>query len=268
MQLEEFAQHHVPGLERDEVRHNLILAIIARAVADSSGDIMLWTLGGPGSCAVKTPGRAMVLGELGQEQCVRLAEETVDVAYAGVVGPEPATSWFQARAAALGVAFTESIPQRIYVLHEIPSYPAAGEARVVERGDGALYADWILAFHHEAVPHDPQPAREALEQSAGEGRYLFWIVDGEPVSMAGIVRRTRHVGAIAGVYTPPALRGRGYAGSVTAAVAERIFAEGKSAACLYTDLRNPASNRCYARVGFRPHCDSCFYQRDLSSEPS
>jgi hypothetical protein len=43
-------------------------------------------------------------------------------------------------------------------------------------------------------------------------------------------------------------RGHGYAGSVTAAVVERIFAEGKTAACLYTDLRNPSSNRCYGKM--------------------
>ena len=61
--------------------------------------------------------------------------------------------------------------------------------------------------------------------------------------MAGIVRRTRSTGSIAGVYTPPAQRGRGYAGSVTAAVVERIYAEGMNTACLYTDLRNPQSNR-------------------------
>ena len=49
--------------------------------------------------------------------------------------------------------------------------------------------------------------------------------------MAGIVRRTRSTGSIAGVYTPPAQRGRGYAGSVTAAVVERIYAEGMNTAC-------------------------------------
>ena len=61
--------------------------------------------------------------------------------------------------------------------------------------------------------------------------------------------------------TPPSLRGRGYAGSVTAAVAERIFAEWKTAACLYTDLRNPSSNRCYAKIGFMPICKSWHYVR-------
>jgi predicted GNAT family acetyltransferase len=62
--------------------------------------------------------------------------------------------------------------------------------------------------------------------------------------------------AISQVYTPPALRGRGYAGSVVAAVVERIFAEGRDTACLYTDMRNPFSNRCYAKIGFRPVCES------------
>ena len=93
------------------------------------------------------------------------------------------------------------------------------------------------------------------------GNYSFWIVDGEPVSMAGINRRTRNTATIASVYTPPALRGRGYAGSVTAAVVERAFADGKSAACLYSDLRNPYSNRCYAQIGFTPVCESRHYPR-------
>jgi predicted GNAT family acetyltransferase len=65
-------------------------------------------------------------------------------------------------------------------------------------------------------------------RAAGDGRYMFWVVDDEPVSMAGIVRRTRHAAAIAGVYTPPSLRGRGYGGSVTAAVTELAFSQGKT----------------------------------------
>jgi predicted GNAT family acetyltransferase len=79
--------------------------------------------------------------------------------------------------------------------------------------------------------------------------------------MAGIARRTRHAAAISAVYTPPRLRGRGYAGAVTAALVERVFAEGKSIACLYTDLRNPFSNRCYAKIGFKPTCSSWHYPR-------
>ncbi len=48
------------------------------------------------------------------------------------------------------------------------------------------------------------------------------------------------------------------------AVMERLFAEDKTTICLYTDLRNPISNRCYAKIGFKPYCDSWHYLRAKS----
>jgi predicted GNAT family acetyltransferase len=166
------------------------------------------------------------------------------------------------RALGLGLAFAEPIPQRIHALRKPPVYPgAAGCARQVTAQDASLFADWLAAFSREAVPHDPAPIRANSERMAAEGRHTFWVVEGAPVAMAGIARRIRSAGAISAVYTPPALRGRGFAGSATAAVAERLFAEGRSVVCLYTDLRNPASNRCYAKIGFEPHCDAWAYMR-------
>ena len=93
------------------------------------------------------------------------------------------------------------------------------------------------------------------------------MVGEEPMSTAAIVRRTRHSGGISAVFTPLALRGKGYAGAVTAAVVEYLFDEGKSIACINTDLRNPFSNRCYAKIGFRPVCDTVFFPR-LRKTPS
>jgi predicted GNAT family acetyltransferase len=110
-----------------------------------------------------------------------------------------------------------------------------------------------------------EEAERNVEKAAASGRFVFWTIEDRPVSVAAISRRLRHTGAIAPVYTPPEQRGRGYAGSVTAAVVDRVFAEGKTAACLYTDLRNPMSNRCYAKIGFRPHCDSWHYPRVLQA---
>ena len=124
----------------------------------------------------------------------------------------------------LGDAFADPVPQRIHALRDKPAYPGApGRARQVLAGDGPLFADWLTAFSREAVPDDPVSPRAEIEKVAGEGRHMFWVVDDEPVSMAGIVRRTRSAAAIAAVYTPPAQRGRGFAGSVTAAVAERAL---------------------------------------------
>jgi len=262
MQPREFAVYHLAALEADEARYNLILAILARLAADAPSDIQHWTLGSPGQCAVQEPGWPIAIANLGQAECRQLAEQTKELDYPGVVGPGLTAKWFAERAVQLGIEFLEPIPQQIHVLDSAPKYPgAAGRARLVRTDDGSLFADWIIAFTREATPHDALPDREKLIPVAGEGRYMFWVVDGEPVSMAGIARRTRNAAAIAGVYTPPALRGRGYAGSATAAVVELAFAQGKTLACLYTDLRNPFSNRCYAKIGFKPVCASWHYPR-------
>jgi predicted GNAT family acetyltransferase len=193
----------------------------------------------------------------------RVGGATVAIDYPGVVGPDLTAQWFVARAEALGLRFRDPVRQRISTLSEPPRYRGApGCARLARTEDAALLADWTLAFLREAVPHDPVPPRAELERQAGEGRHLFWVADGRPVSMAAIVRRLPNTGAIGAVYTPPELRGRGYAGSVTAAIVERIFAEGRRTACLYTDLSNPASNRCYAKIGFKPLCGSLHYSVD------
>jgi RimJ/RimL family protein N-acetyltransferase len=274
VEIKTFVAYHLAALETDEPRHNLILAIIARAASDSAPTLRVWSLGPPGACAVQNPGWPLVLGQVDEQQCYALAEQMRDTNFPGVVGPENTATWFVTSVREFGVIFAEHIPQQIHAIRDSPSYSgAAGGPRPVTSADARLFADWRIAFSREATPHDPTPNREQLEKEVGEEQYLFWAVKDEPVSMAGIVRRTRHGAAIAGVYTPPELRGRGYAGSVTAALVERAYVEGKSFVCLYTDLRNPYSNRCYTKVGFRPVCKSWHYpgaRRDppLSNRPS
>src|SRR6202035_469566 len=102
MQLADFAQAHLPALERDEVRHNLIVAIVAGAAAAASSSLRFWTLGAPGGCAVQSPARAIVVCAPDRAQCAALAEETRALDNAGVVGPDQAANWFADRAAALG----------------------------------------------------------------------------------------------------------------------------------------------------------------------
>jgi predicted GNAT family acetyltransferase len=54
------------------------------------------------------------------------------------------------------------------------------------------------------------------------------------------------------VYTPPELRGRGYAGAATAAVSRAALEDGVAGVLLFTDLANPTSNALYQRLGYRP----------------
>ena len=262
-QPEQFRAYHEPALELDEVRHGLILNGLAQVSSAKPIHPRCWTLGEPGECAIKMGHHAIVLGELVEDQCRRLADLTARMDYPGVVGPEMTATWFTDRARELGLKFLEPVPQQIYSITNKPRFPgASGSARSAGEEDASLLSDWLVAFYREAVAQDRLPPREELERAAGEHRFLFWVVNGQPVSMAGIVRRLKHSAAITGVYTPPELRGHGYAGSVTAATVERIYAEGRKIACLYTDLRNPASNRCYTNIGFAPVCKSMHFHRN------
>jgi hypothetical protein len=193
----EFCNIHVPALERDEVRHNVMLAVLGAIADGKSSNVVTWTLGLPGQCATMTPGWPILLADLDDAQCRALAEETAQLDYAGVVGPDQTAPSFAQRATELGIEFLEPIPQRIHSLMEKPKYPGApGFARRTRGEDASILADWIASFIREATPHDAVPARERLEKVAGEGRHLLWIVDDEPVSMAAIVRRTRSAGGV------------------------------------------------------------------------
>ena len=262
MDLTEFAALHVPALEADEARFGLHVAGLTSAEKEERLHLRLWSLGAPGHCAMQWPGRAILLGDLDRAECRQLAEVTMAIGAPGVVGADETAHWFVEHAIAMGGEFETPIPQRIHVLADPPRYPGVqGSVRGASTADAPLLREWLVAFHKEAVPHDPPPDPAHVERAARTGRYLFWMVDGEPVAMAAIARRLRRSGAVSSVYTPPQQRGRGFAGSVTAAVADKLFAEGKTTVSLYTDLRNPMSNRCYAKIGFRPHCDSFHYLR-------
>jgi len=210
----------------------------------------------------RSPGHGILLGALDRAECEALAHQTKDSDYSGVIGSDERAPWFVAAAQATGITFAEAVPQRIHALADPPRYPGAdGSARQVVADDAPLLFEWIMGFHREAVPHEPMPQFGNVETSAASGRLLFWMVAGQPVSVAAIARRLKITAAINSVYTPPSKRRRGYAGSVTVAAAERAFAEGKTVVCLYTDLTNPLSNRCYAKIGFKSYCDSWHYLR-------
>jgi RimJ/RimL family protein N-acetyltransferase len=265
MDLLAFIDFHEPALENDQVRHNLILGLLLSAKAAHDQGLMFWTLGPPGACAIKSPGRWILLGELSDAQCYKLAEETVALDYPGVVGPDQTALQFRARAEELGLRFEDSVNQGISALSDAPIRPdVPGEARRVTADDLDLFARWTHDFLREAVLHDPPPQAERLKAKAEQGDHWFWTVNGQPVSLAGIMRRTREAAAIASVYTPPAQRNRGFAGAVVATVVEQIFAEGRTTACLYTDLANPISNRCYERIGFKRVCTAGLQLRQRS----
>jgi predicted GNAT family acetyltransferase len=258
--LDDFIARHRAALAENEPRHIVMLGLLDIAEADRTKTLRTWSLGEGGACAVLGPGR-LLLGDLDEAQCAALAEAMTDETYPALVGPDETAKWFVARAEALGRRFRYVMPQRIMAIDTPPRFPdTPGAARTVTAEDAGLLADWLDAFVAEAVPHEPPIPDERKAAIAVSGDAFLWEVEGRPVSTAAIVRETGRTAGISLVYTPPEERGRGYAGAVTAATVEAGYARGKTSASLFTDLRNPVSNRCYEKIGFRPVCDYHAYK--------
>jgi len=161
-----------------------------------------------------------------------------------------------------------SASRRFQLRHfELTSVPApgasAGRLRVPEADEHALIASWHLGFIEDTgIPDDPQTMLRHVERRIARGLIRVWDVsatapaDGARgiVSFAGF-GVDDNTARIAPVYTPPALRGRGYATAMVAELARELFAAGKQAIYLTTDVANPTSNSIYQRIGFLPVVD-------------
>lgn len=129
-----------------------------------------------------------------------------------------------------------------------------GTARVAGEADRALLARWHEQCARD-VGEDPARVVRTVDDALTFGGRTLWEVDGEPVAMAGRTAPGDGAVRIVAVYTPPALRGRGYAGAVTAAVVRAAQEGGAQDVLLFADLANPISNHLYQRLGFVPVTD-------------
>ena len=262
MEFDEFVSHHYTALADDEIRHNVLLAIMRRRKANPDLQVRIWHLGPPGSCAIQQPGYGIVLGALDREQTQALARDVVNEDFPSVMGPDMSATWFVEASAGLGTDYPNVMAQTIHAIDHQPRHPACdGHARLATGDDVNLVLDWLAAFVDEAVPEDQPPTLDDVRQRIERQRVYLWCADEHPVAMSCVGRQLDAGIAIAPVYTPPGLRRRGYAGAATAAIVEETLRRGYRFACLFTDDSNPASTRCYANIGFRPYCKANMYRK-------
>jgi GNAT superfamily N-acetyltransferase len=206
---------------------------------------------------VHTPPYPLLLSPLPDRAAGLLAVALLDAGRspAAVNGPIDAAEAFAAAwREATGRSFAVRRRSRMYVLPTLvwPSPLPDGAARVATEADLELLTRWFLEFCEELGEPRP-PAEPIIRDRVGYGGLTLWEVDGVPVSMAGVTRRLDGGGMrVAPVYTPKQLRGRGYAGAVTAAVSQAALDAGAAEVSLFTDLANPTSNALYQRLGYRP----------------
>jgi ribosomal protein S18 acetylase RimI-like enzyme len=89
-----------------------------------------------------------------------------------------------------------------------------------------------------------------------DGAFYGIRADGGLVAMAGthVVSEKRGVAAVGNVFTHPALRGRGLATRVTAAVVRRLLELRLRTVVLNVAMHNDPAMRCYEKLGFWPFC--------------
>lgn len=251
----------------DEARHNLILGIAGtlRNHPDVYPDYALWLVedaGGAIGAALRTRPFNLVLAR-GSSAAVALLARSIGEELPGVVGAVPEIDAF---VAARGARAEPRVRQGIYALCAVvpPARPPPGNPRAATPADRPLLLDWWRAFGIEAVGErepDAQRIARNVDHKLSEpgGGIALWEDDGRPVSVVGFGSPTPTGIRIGPVYTPPELRGRGYASALTAHVSVQQLAAGRRFCFLYTDLANPTSNRIYVAIGYRRVCDSIEY---------
>ena len=265
----EFASEAGPFLRTQPARHTLELTIVdtlrkrGPAAFGANPPLFGWWRppdepDGPVAAAfLQTPPYPLVLSSAPDEAAAELADtlaatgrELPGVNAGDAAAGRFAAQWRQRTSAATSV----HMRTRLYRLDGlVPPQPApGGRARAVAATDRDLLVAWFGAFGREVGSMTEEDPGRLFGDRAGRGTLMVWEDGGQPVSMAAATEPVAGMSRVGPVYTPPALRGRGYAGAVTAAVSQAALDAGAAEVLLFTDLANPTSNALYQRLGYRP----------------
>jgi predicted GNAT family acetyltransferase len=166
-----------------------------------------------------------------------------------------AQKWCRSR----NVKIKFKMEQELYRLDKVNDVPLSpGRMRVATMAEKDLVLDWFHHFHLD-VSGEEREGWEATILPAVEAGWVFFWEDGKPVAMATKTAPTDNGMSVGGVYTPPELRGKGYATSCVAELSRNILQSGKKFCRLTTDLANPTSNSIYQKIGYRPIGNNSFY---------
>lgn len=274
MQLKVYAEAGVflervrPILEKDEAANSLMLGTVSMAAENPGifGDPLYLALVEDGEkiplIAIKTP-RFKLLPY--SDTPSSLPDECLDLLAAdlaarglempGVEGLEELTSRFAPRwVAHRGGRLHQGKRLGVFELTEVtPPRPVPGIFRAAQPEDVALLTEWVVAFQEEALGQPPQgDVLGQVQRRIEAGNLFVWEDETDRVvTMAGRARPTRHGATVNSVYTPPELRGKGYASNCVAALSQFVLDSGKRFATLFTDLANPTSNSIYQKMGYK-----------------
>jgi len=141
---------------------------------------------------------------------------------------------------------------------QVPPALASGQVqcRLPDVQELELLSEWSAAFHVEALGKVATPdllsaCRAEIAARQSTAKHWLLIAENTPVAYTAFNARLPDIVQIGGVWTPPKLRGKGYAKSVVAGSLLAAKSQGVERAILFTSQENYAAQAAYQGIGFR-----------------
>jgi predicted GNAT family acetyltransferase len=262
---DEFARRVTPFLMEREAENCFFLGALSATGVGVPPDVLRIVtenvLGNVTAVGMKWPARHLMMTDAPPAAVDALVDFFVDgnIPLQGVQSRRHVAARFAERyVARSGARARHHSAQAVHALKRVrPVADVPGFLRHARAEDLELFNGWLDAFCTDCgLPQHP-PDQQLLRsrQHIERGEAFFWEVDDRPASTASAWGTTPHGIRISLVYTPPHLRGRGYASACVAALSQRLLDSGRKFCFLYTDLANPTSNRIYRAIGYEPVCE-------------
>ena len=146
--------------------------------------------------------------------------------------------------------------ERIYKLTDSKVTPfTAGYLRMASPSDADQLVEWASAFDQEVLGgRDAKFVESRTLKNIQQGNLFVWE-DNLVTTMAAKTHPTRHGIGVSQLYTPPTLRGRGYASALVSTLSQQLLRDGYQFCVTSSDLSNPIPNHIFQKIGYSPVCD-------------
>jgi predicted GNAT family acetyltransferase len=258
-------------LLKSEAQNNLLLSsalTLARASVTRSVKLSFYTVEQNRKtvcAALNSAERRLLLSTASEEAAHFMGCEMAarQVLFRGVLGPaETAAAFCEGFSSNTGASknLKAKLPQNVLKLEtsrEVQanlsqnSTQSSGLTRLAKEKDLKILMKWTRQFVSECGMDESERESEEMLRRYIEGRQLFLWEDSKPVAMAGYSGVTPNGVRVNMVYTDPAHRSRGYAGSLVNVLSQRLLADGHRFCFLYVESENVAANRVYRRLGYK-----------------
>ena len=176
-----------------------------------------------------------------------------DRAVIGIIGPRDHVRGLQAAGfAGAPSALDRDEPHFLLNLDQMVIPDGPGDLRPLADAPRDVMLAWITDYEVEGLntPADRAAARAvtALATCLRRDSHRVLMADGVPLAMTGFNAQLPDIVQVGGVYTPPDVRGQGYARRAVALHLAQAAGQGATRATLFAG--SPAAARAYQAIGF------------------